>query len=220
MGHSLATRHPIDSLPPARSTRARSRTPRHRPAASIDRRKVQPGYTLFTPAQRVMVRSISSTLKGRSSTGGRCRTRPAYTPISSPTAISSMAGARRRRPSASRCGRSSRAAPFSRSTGTATSSGRSAIRTIITMRACCATATSSSSAIDEVPDRNSPPASRAASRASEVEGGRIFSDALYEITTDGQVVWEWHAWEHLDPAIDVITPPGPPPRVEPRQHRV
>lgn len=41
---------------------------------------------------------------------------------------------------------------------------------------------------------------------TEVDGGRMFGDALIEITKAGEVVWEWHAWEHLDPAIDLITP--------------
>ena len=30
-------------------------------------------------------------------------------------------------------------------------------------------------------------------------------DYLVEMTTDGRVVWEWRAWEHLDPATDGIT---------------
>jgi hypothetical protein len=30
-------------------------------------------------------------------------------------------------------------------------------------------------------------------------------DYLLELTTHGEVVWEWRAWEHLDPAVDVIT---------------
>jgi outer membrane protein assembly factor BamB len=27
---------------------------------------------------------------------------------------------------------------------------------------------------------------------------------LQEVTIEGKVVWEWYAWEHLDPAVDVI----------------
>lgn len=33
----------------------------------------------------------------------------------------------------------------------------------------------------------------------------MFADALYELTPDGRTVWEWHAWQHLDPATDIIT---------------
>jgi Arylsulfotransferase (ASST) len=35
--------------------------------------------------------------------------------------------------------------------------------------------------------------------------GEMYSDYLVEMTTDGRVVWEWHAWEHLDPETDCIT---------------
>jgi arylsulfotransferase ASST len=35
--------------------------------------------------------------------------------------------------------------------------------------------------------------------------GKIWSDYLVELTKDGRKVWEWRAWEHLDPAKDVIT---------------
>ena len=48
---------------------------------------------------------------------------------------------------------------------------------------------------------------------SRVEGGlpgtehdgKMYADHLVEITTDGQVVWEWRTWEHLDPVTDRIT---------------
>jgi hypothetical protein len=40
---------------------------------------------------------------------------------------------------------------------------------------------------------------------SEYEGGKMNGDYLTELTTDGEVVWEWRAWEHLDPAQDAIT---------------
>jgi Arylsulfotransferase (ASST) len=48
---------------------------------------------------------------------------------------------------------------------------------------------------------------------SQVKGGRpgteyngeMYADYLVEMTTDGRVVWEWHTWEHLDPAKDCIT---------------
>jgi Arylsulfotransferase (ASST) len=35
--------------------------------------------------------------------------------------------------------------------------------------------------------------------------GKIFADYLVETTTDGQTVWEWRTWEHLDPAAHPIT---------------
>jgi hypothetical protein len=40
---------------------------------------------------------------------------------------------------------------------------------------------------------------------SEQEGGYMDADYLQEMTTDGQIVWEWRSWEHLDPEIDAIT---------------
>ena len=36
--------------------------------------------------------------------------------------------------------------------------------------------------------------------------GLIWSDVLHEVNPDGEVVWEWLAYEHLDPEIDVIQP--------------
>ena len=49
--------------------------------------------------------------------------------------------------------------------------------------------------------------------AKKVQGGRsgtevngkMWADYLVEMTKDGKRVWEWRAWEHLDPARDVIT---------------
>jgi hypothetical protein len=35
--------------------------------------------------------------------------------------------------------------------------------------------------------------------------GEIYADYLIEMTTDGQTVWEWRSWEHLDPATTPIT---------------
>jgi hypothetical protein len=40
---------------------------------------------------------------------------------------------------------------------------------------------------------------------TEVDGHTIWSDFVVETTTAGKVVWEWRAWEHLDPEKDVIT---------------
>jgi hypothetical protein len=36
--------------------------------------------------------------------------------------------------------------------------------------------------------------------------GRMYADYLVEVTTRGEVVWEWRSWEHLDVETDVITP--------------
>jgi len=36
----------------------------------------------------------------------------------------------------------------------------------------------------------------------------MWTDALNEINPDGKIVWEWLAYEHLDPEIDVICPLG------------
>jgi hypothetical protein len=49
--------------------------------------------------------------------------------------------------------------------------------------------------------------------ASKVKGGmpgtehngEIYADYLVEMTTGGQVIWEWHSREHLDPEKDCIT---------------
>jgi outer membrane protein assembly factor BamB len=40
---------------------------------------------------------------------------------------------------------------------------------------------------------------------SEHERG-IYCDYLHEVTPDKKVVWEWHAYEHLDPETDVVCP--------------
>jgi hypothetical protein len=50
--------------------------------------------------------------------------------------------------------------------------------------------------------------------ASRVQGGlpgtehegKMFSDKVVEITRQGEVVWEWHAWQHLNLEVDRITP--------------
>ncbi|MDZ8186951.1 MAG: aryl-sulfate sulfotransferase [Nostoc sp. ChiSLP02] len=36
--------------------------------------------------------------------------------------------------------------------------------------------------------------------------GDIYADVLYEVTPGGEIVWTWHAHEHLDPDIFTITP--------------
>lgn len=47
---------------------------------------------------------------------------------------------------------------------------------------------------------------------TEFPGGLMFSDKLVEVNRKGKVVWEWHAYEHLDVDIDIIGPIHP--RVE------
>jgi len=50
--------------------------------------------------------------------------------------------------------------------------------------------------------------------AAQVQGGLpgtehegvMCSDKVVEMTKEGEVVWEWHAWQHLDPKTDRITP--------------
>jgi hypothetical protein len=34
----------------------------------------------------------------------------------------------------------------------------------------------------------------------------MWTDWVVEITPEDETVWEWHAWEHLDPAVDVMNP--------------
>lgn len=36
--------------------------------------------------------------------------------------------------------------------------------------------------------------------------GDIYADVVYEVTPSGEIVWTWHAYEHLDPETDIITP--------------
>lgn len=54
-----------------------------------------------------------------------------------------------------------------------------------------------------------------AEQASRVQGGKagsegsdhgMLGDFLLELTPDKEVVWEWHGWEKLDPAQEVICP--------------
>ena len=48
------------------------------------------------------------------------------------------------------------------------------------------------------------PSVRGGLRGSEV-GGTIYADYLVEMTTRGEIVWEWRSWEHLDFDTEVIT---------------
>ena len=53
-----------------------------------------------------------------------------------------------------------------------------------------------------------------ANLVKEIQGGKpgteheqgIWSDYFREVTPQGQTVWEWHAYEHLDPVADAICP--------------
>jgi hypothetical protein len=40
---------------------------------------------------------------------------------------------------------------------------------------------------------------------SELNGGGILADVVYEVTPAGTIVWTWHAYEHLDPDTDILT---------------
>ncbi|HUZ77006.1 MAG TPA: aryl-sulfate sulfotransferase [Chloroflexota bacterium] len=40
---------------------------------------------------------------------------------------------------------------------------------------------------------------------TEVDGHEMWADTVVELTTQGQVVWEWRSWEHLIPEEDAIT---------------
>ena len=43
---------------------------------------------------------------------------------------------------------------------------------------------------------------------SEQDGGKINGDYLMETTKDGKKVWQWRAWEHMDPEAYPITSPS------------
>lgn len=40
---------------------------------------------------------------------------------------------------------------------------------------------------------------------TELPDGGIMADVVHEVTQDGDIIWSWHAYEHLDPATDIIT---------------
>ena len=40
---------------------------------------------------------------------------------------------------------------------------------------------------------------------TEFDNGRMLADYLVEMTTTGEIVWQWRSWEHLDPASDILT---------------
>jgi Arylsulfotransferase (ASST) len=41
---------------------------------------------------------------------------------------------------------------------------------------------------------------------TEVEGGRIYTSTLKEISREGEVLWEWSLADHLDPETDIMCP--------------
>lgn len=41
-------------------------------------------------------------------------------------------------------------------------------------------------------------------RPGSEHAGRIYADTVVEMTTAGDVIWEWRSWEHLDPDVDTI----------------
>ncbi len=40
---------------------------------------------------------------------------------------------------------------------------------------------------------------------TEAPGGVMYADVIREVTKDGETVWEWRTWEHLDQETDAIT---------------
>ncbi len=36
--------------------------------------------------------------------------------------------------------------------------------------------------------------------------GKIWGDIVFEFNRDGEVVWEWKAWEHMDPELEMLHP--------------
>ena len=91
----------------------------------------------------------------------------------------------------------------SRSTGTAGHAGRSSTRIIITTRA-----SSRNGNVVLLCARPIPPALHPRVKGglpgTEIDG-RMYADYLVEMTTRGEVVWEWRSWEHLDFETEVIT---------------
>jgi hypothetical protein len=41
---------------------------------------------------------------------------------------------------------------------------------------------------------------------AEIKGGVMYGDAIQEISAEGEVVWEWVSYEHLDPRLDSLGP--------------
>lgn len=55
------------------------------------------------------------------------------------------------------------------------------------------------------------------SLAAQVKGGipdteaegEMYADVIHEVTPGGEIIWSWHAYEHLDPKTDSINPQDP-----------
>ena len=45
---------------------------------------------------------------------------------------------------------------------------------------------------------------------SEAEGNRMYADYIVEMTWDGEEVWRWNSWEHLDPWEHGLAAPNEP----------
>lgn len=39
---------------------------------------------------------------------------------------------------------------------------------------------------------------------SEFRNGVIYADVVHEVTPAKEIIWSWHAYEHLDPSVDVL----------------
>lgn len=42
--------------------------------------------------------------------------------------------------------------------------------------------------------------------ANSEHQGQVWADRIVEVDSAGRTIWEWHAWQHLDPETDIITP--------------
>ena len=40
---------------------------------------------------------------------------------------------------------------------------------------------------------------------TELSDGGIQADVIHEVTPQGEIIWTWHAFEHLDPETDILT---------------
>jgi len=40
---------------------------------------------------------------------------------------------------------------------------------------------------------------------TELPDGGILADVIHEVTPKGEIIWTWHAFEHLDPKTDILT---------------
>ena len=201
----------MTSIDQTKIRRARTGLIAHDPARAL------PGYTLFAPMfGDGTVYLIDMNGRGRAHLDAAHRPGALRVPARQRAPLLQRQG-RGRREALRGVGAVSRGARPSRSTGTARSCGRSATRTITTMRASCATATSSCCACARCRRR-----SRARVRGGlpgTESDGTMYADYLVEMTTGGEVVWEWRSWEHLDSGDRRHHRAGPPRGVDARQHR-